>query len=115
MGDTLFDKIIRREITADIVFEDDDVLGFRDINPQAPLHVLFIPRRRSLPTLDAAGADDALLLGKLLLAAAAFARGAGYADSGYRCVVNCNRDGGQTVYHLHIHLLAGRPLHWPPG
>ena len=115
MGDTLFGKIIRREIPADIVFEDDDVLGFRDINPQAPLHVLFIPKRQSLPTLDAASDADALLLGKLLLAAAAFARGEGYAESGYRCVVNCNRDGGQTVYHLHVHLLAGRPLHWPPG
>jgi len=115
MGDTLFGKIIRREIPADIVFEDDDVLGFRDINPQAPLHVLFVPKRQSLPTLDAASETDALLLGKLLLAAAAFARSEGYADSGYRCVVNCNRDGGQTVYHLHVHLLAGRPLHWPPG
>ncbi len=115
MSDTLFGKIIRREIPADIVFEDDDVLGFRDIHPQAPLHVLFIPKRQPLPTLDAAGADDALLLGKLLLAAAAFARSEGHADSGYRCVLNCNRDGGQTVFHLHIHLLAGRPLHWPPG
>ena len=115
MGDTLFGKIIRREIPADIVFEDDDVLGFRDINPQAPLHVLFVPKRQSLPTLDAAREADALLLGRLLLTAAAFARSEGYADSGYRCVVNCNRDGGQTVYHLHVHLLAGRPLHWPPG
>ncbi len=115
MDDTLFGKIIRREIPADIVFEDDDVLGFRDINPQAPLHVLFIPKRQPLPTLDAASEADAPLLGKLLLTAAAFARSEGYADSGYRCVLNCNRDGGQTVYHLHVHLLAGRPLHWPPG
>ena len=114
MGDTLFSKIIRRELPADIVYEDDEVLAFRDINPQAPLHVLFIPKM-PMPTLDDATPADAELLGKLLLAAAAYARREGVAESGYRTVINCNEDGGQTVYHLHVHLLAGRPLRWPPG
>ena len=114
MGDTLFSKIIRRELPADIVYEDDEVLAFRDINPQAPLHVLFIPKT-PMPTLDDATPADAELLGKLLLAAAAYARREGVAESGYRAVINCNEDGGQTVYHLHVHLLAGRALRWPPG
>jgi histidine triad (HIT) family protein len=114
MGDTLFSKIIRRELPADIVYEDDDVLAFRDINPQAPLHVLFIPKA-PMPTLNEATSADAELLGKLLLAAAAYARREGVAESGYRAVINCNEDGGQTVYHLHVHLLAGRAMHWPPG
>ncbi len=114
MGDTLFGKIIRREIPADIVYEDDDVLAFRDINPQAPLHVLFIPKT-PMPTLNDATADDAPLLGKLLLAAAAYAKREGVAERGYRAVINCNEDGGQTVFHLHVHLLAGRVLRWPPG
>ena len=114
MGDTIFGKIIRREIAADIVFENDDVLGFRDVNPQAPVHVLFIPRK-PLPTLNDAQPGDAELLGKLLLAAADYARQEGLAEKGYRTVINCNEDGGQTVFHLHVHLLAGRRLHWPPG
>jgi histidine triad (HIT) family protein len=114
MSDTLFAKIIRREIPADIVYEDDDVLAFRDINPQAPVHVLFIPKK-PIATLDAAGADDATLLGTLMVAAARWAREQGFAEQGYRCVVNCNAHGGQTVFHLHLHLLAGRQLHWPPG
>lgn len=114
MTDTLFAKIVRREIPADIVYEDDDILAFRDVNPQAPVHVLFIPKR-PLTTLDAAGPADAELLGRLLLAAAAYAREQGVAEQGYRVVVNCNEDGGQTVFHLHLHLLAGRRMHWPPG
>jgi Diadenosine tetraphosphate (Ap4A) hydrolase and other HIT family hydrolases len=114
MADTIFSKIIRREIAADIVFESDDVLAFRDLNPQAPVHVLFIPKR-PLATLNDAAADDAGLLGKLLLAAAEYARQEGFAEQGYRTVINCNEDGGQTVFHLHVHLLAGRRLHWPPG
>jgi histidine triad (HIT) family protein len=114
MGDTLFGKIIRREIPADIVFEDDDVLAFRDVNPQAPVHVLFIPKK-PLASLNDAGASDALLIGKLVLAACQWAKQQGFADDGYRCVINCNRDGGQTVYHLHLHLLAGRQMQWPPG
>ena len=114
MGDTLFGKIIRREIPADIVYEDNDVLAFRDINPQAPVHVLFIPKKE-IATLNEAGDSDAVLLGKLVMAAVAYARSAGLADNGYRCVMNCNRDGGQTVFHVHLHLLAGRQMHWPPG
>ncbi|HZP66915.1 MAG TPA: histidine triad nucleotide-binding protein [Rudaea sp.] len=114
MGDTLFGKIIRREIPADIVYEDDEVLAFRDINPQAPVHVLFIPKK-ALPTLNEAGEGDALLIGKLVVAAARWAKAQGFAESGYRCVINCNRDGGQTVFHLHLHVLAGRQMVWPPG
>src|ERR1700757_2811036 len=100
MGDTLFGKIIRREIPAEIVYEDDEVLAFRDINPQAPVHVLFIPKR-AIKTLDDAADADAALIGNLVLTAARWARQQGFADNGYRCVLNCNRDGGQTVFHLH--------------
>ena len=114
MSDTIFSKIVRREIPADIVYEDDEVLAFRDLNPQAPVHVLFIPKQ-PLATLNDATAGDAELLGKLLLATAAYAKQEGFAERGYRTVVNTNEDGGQTVYHLHVHLLAGRRMHWPPG
>jgi len=114
MGDTIFGKIIRREIPADIVYEDDDVLAFRDLNPQAPVHVLFVPKQ-AIATLEEAKPQDAELLGKLLLAAAAYAREQGFAQDGYRTVINCNEHGGQTVFHLHVHLLAGRRMHWPPG
>lgn len=114
MTDTIFSKIVRREIPADIVYEDDEVLAFRDLNPQAPVHLLFIPKR-PLATLNDATAKDAELLGKLLLAAAAYAKREGLAEQGYRTVINCNEDGGQTVFHLHVHLLAGRRMHWPPG
>lgn len=114
MSDTIFSKIVRHEIPADIVYEDDDVLGFRDTNPQAPVHVLFIPRE-PLATLNDATPAHAPLLGKLLLAAATYAKQEGFAEKGYRTVINCNEDGGQTVFHIHVHLLAGRRLHWPPG
>lgn len=114
MTDTLFDKIIRREIPADIVYEDDDLLAFRDINPQAPVHVLFIPKK-PIATLNDAEESDAMLIGKLVLAASRWAREQGFADDGYRCVMNCNRDGGQTVSHLHLHVLGGRRMTWPPG
>ncbi|CAM5277848.1 histidine triad nucleotide-binding protein [Rhodanobacter lindaniclasticus] len=114
MSDTIFSKIVRREIPADIVYEDDEVLGFRDLNPQAPVHVLFIPKQ-PLATLNDATPAQAALLGKLLLAAAAYAKQEGFAEQGYRTVINCNEDGGQTVFHIHVHLLAGRRLHWPPG
>ena len=114
MSDTIFSKIVRREIPADIVYEDDEVLAFRDLNPQAPVHVLFIPKQ-ALATLNDATAGDAELLGKLLLATAAYAKQEGFAGQGYRTVINTNEDGGQTVYHLHVHLLAGRRMHWPPG
>jgi len=114
MADTLFSKIIRREIPADIVYEDDELLASRDINPQAPVHVLFIPKQ-PIATLNDATDADAELIGKLVLGASRWARQQGFADAGYRCVINCNRDGGQTVSHLHLHVLAGRQMHWPPG
>jgi len=114
MGATIFGKIIRREIPADIVYENDELLAFRDVNPQAPVHVLFIPKR-PIATLDDVTPEDAALLGRLLLAAADYARREGFAEQGYRAVINCNEYGGQTVFHLHVHLLAGRHMHWPPG
>lgn len=114
MTETIFSKIIRREIPADIVYEDDDVLAFRDLNPQAPVHVLFIPKH-AIATLDDATHDDATVLGKLLLAAAAYAREQGFSKDGYRTVINTNGHGGQTVFHIHVHLLAGRQMQWPPG
>ena len=113
MGDTLFGKIIRREIPADIVYEDDHVLAFRDIHPQAPVHVLFVPKK-AVATLNDLQLEDAELAGRLLLAAAAYARKEGFAEDGYRAVINCNGDGGQTVFHLHLHVLAGRKMSWPP-
>ena len=114
MSDTLFTKIIRREIPADIVYEDEHVVGFRDIHPQAPVHVLFVPRE-PVPTLDDLRPEQAALAGRLVLAAAEYARREGFAEAGYRTVINCRDDGGQTVYHIHLHLLAGRALAWPPG
>lgn len=114
MSDTIFSKIIRREIPADIVYEDDDVLGFRDVNPQAPVHVLFIPKQ-PIATLNELDRSTLGLAGQLLLAAAEYAKREGFAEHGYRTVINCGRDGGQTVFHLHVHLLAGRALRWPPG
>ena len=114
MTDTIFAKIVRRDIPADIVYEDEEVLAFRDLNPQAPVHVLFIPKR-AIATLDDATPDDAELLGKLLIAAASYARKQGFEKDGYRTVINTNGHGGQTVFHIHVHLLAGRPMTWPPG
>ena len=114
MPDTLFSKIIRREIPADIVYEDDEILAFRDINPQAPVHVLFIPKK-AIATLNDAGDEDAALIGRLVLAATSWAKAQRLAENGFRIVVNCSRDAGQTVFHLHLHLLAGRQMHWPPG
>jgi histidine triad (HIT) family protein len=114
MSETLFSKIIRREIPAHIVFEDEYVLGFKDIAPQAPTHILFVPKR-AIATLNDATTADAELLGRLLLAASAYAKAQGFAEPGYRVVMNCNHDGGQTVFHVHLHLLAGRAMSWPPG
>jgi diadenosine tetraphosphate (Ap4A) HIT family hydrolase len=110
MTDTLFAKIIRREIPATIVHEDEDVLGFKDIAPQAPVHVLFVPKHEAIPTLDDVKPEQALLLGKLMLAAADYARREGFAQDGYRVVMNCREHAGQTVFHIHLHLLAGAPL-----
>lgn len=109
MSDTIFGKIIRREIPADIVYEDDDLIAFKDISPQAPVHVLFVPKT-PIATLNDLAPGQAELVGKLFLAAAAYAKRLGFADDGYRCVVNCNSHGGQTVFQLHLHLLAGAAL-----
>ncbi len=106
---TIFGRIVRREIPADIVYEDDELIAFRDVAPQAPVHVLFVPKI-PIATLDDLTGDHALLVGKLVLAAAQYARREGFADDGYRIVMNCNRNGGQTVFQLHLHLLAGAPL-----
>jgi histidine triad (HIT) family protein len=114
MTDTIFGKIARGEIPADLVYEDDDLVAFRDISPQAPMHILIIPRK-PIATLNDAGPEDAELIGKLFLAAARVAKEAGIAERGYRTVVNCNAAAGQTVFHLHLHVLGGRPLQWPPG
>lgn len=111
---TLFEKIIAREIPADIVFEDDQCLAFRDISPQAPVHILVIPKK-PIARIGAAQADDQSLLGHLLLAAADIARRENIAPTGYRLVINNGPHGGETVPHLHIHLLGARPLDWPPG
>jgi len=110
MGGTIFHRIIAREIPADIVYEDDEVIAFRDIAPQAPVHVLFVPKAVDIPTLNDLQPSQAELFGRLALAATAYAKREGLAESGYRLVVNCNDDGGQTVYQLHMHLLAGAPL-----
>ena len=113
MSDTIFGKIIRKEIPSDIVYEDDLALAFKDINPQAPTHLLVIPKK-PIPGIDAATDEDRDLLGHLLLTAKKVAEQAGL-SKGYRVVINNGNDGGQTVYHLHLHILGDRPLKWPPG
>lgn len=114
MTDCLFCKMASGDITPDTVYEDDDVLAFRDINPQAPLHVLVIPKQH-VSTLNDLDENHAGLVGKMMLAAARIAQQEGVAEKGYRTVVNCNADAGQTVFHIHLHLLGGRAMHWPPG
>ncbi|EIJ36022.1 histidine triad nucleotide-binding protein [Thiothrix nivea] len=114
MSNCLFCRIVAGEIPAKIAYEDDDVLAFHDINPQAPLHVLIIPRKH-IATINDLATDDAELVGRLYLAAKKIAAEAGYAEEGYRVVMNCGADAGQTVFHIHLHLLAGRHLTWPPG
>ncbi len=111
---TIFGKIIRKEIPAKIIYEDEDVLAFEDIQPQAPVHILVIPKKE-IPTLNDLKSEDAELMGKLFLVAQKIAKEQGFAEQGYRTVFNCNEDGGQTVNHIHLHLLAGRSLTWPPG
>lgn len=114
MTDCLFCKFISREIQPDVVYEDDDVLGFRDINPQAPTHILIVPKRH-ISTLNDLQVEDAGLVGKLYLAAKKVAADEGIAKPGYRTLINCNAEAGQTVFHIHLHLLGGRPMSWPPG
>ena len=114
MKETIFDKIIRKEIPANIVYEDDEILAFKDINPQAPIHILIIPKKQ-IPTINNIELEDVELMGKLVYRAKLIARELGVADEGYRLVFNCNTNGGQEVYHIHLHLLAGRSMQWPPG
>ncbi len=114
MSETIFSKIINREIPADVVFENDRILAFRDINPQAPVHVLIIPKK-AIPTINDISPEDTPLIGELFVVARQLAAQEGIDESGYRTVFNCNRDGGQEVYHLHLHLLGGRAMQWPPG
>ena len=114
MSEDLFLKIISRDIPADIVYESDDVLAFRDVNPQAPLHVLIIPKTH-IRTINDMQTSDAELFGKLFLAAREIAIEQGVAEDGYRVVMNCNSAAGQTEFHVHLHLLGGRNLGWPPG
>ena len=114
MSDCLFCKILEGEIPADIVFENDDVLAFRDVNPQAPTHILIIPRKHISTTNDLTENDE-VIMGKLFNTAKVIAAQEGVSDDGYRMVVNCNEKAGQTVFHIHMHLLAGRSMTWPPG
>lgn len=113
-NDTIFGKIVRKEIPAKIVYETDKVLAFRDVNPVAPTHILVIPKR-PIESLAGATAEDKELLGELLLEAAEVARREGLEDAGYRIVTNVGKNGGQTVFHLHLHLIGGRHCQWPPG
>jgi histidine triad (HIT) family protein len=111
---TLFEKIIARQIPADIVYEDEDTLAFKDIAPQAPVHVLVVPKR-PIPKVGDATPEDIPVLGQLLWAAAEVARRLGLDEHGYRLVINNGEGAGQTVFHVHVHLLGGRELTWPPG
>ncbi len=114
MSDCLFCKIIDGEISADVVYQNDQVLAFRDINPQAPVHVLLIPKRH-IATLNDLNTEDGELIDQLYLAAKQVALELDVAEKGYRTLINCNHDGGQDVFHIHMHLMAGRRMGWPPG
>lgn len=112
--DCIFCKIANKEIPSTVVYEDDDVIAFNDLNPEAPVHILVIPKKH-INSLDAASAEDQQLLGKLLLSIQTIARQQGIAENGYRVVNNCGEQGGQTVMHLHFHLMGGREMLWPAG
>jgi histidine triad (HIT) family protein len=114
MTDCLFCKIIEREIPASIVYEDDRLLAFNDINPQAPTHVLVVPKRH-IATLNDMSAGDDKIVGEMIRRAAAIAKERGISAGGFRTVFNTNREAGQTVFHVHLHLIGGRMMHWPPG
>ena len=114
MSDCLFCKFVTGEIKPNVVYEDDEVLAFRDVNPQAPTHILVIPKHH-IATLNDLRPEDAELIGKLHLAAQKVAENEGIAEPGYRTLINCNAEAGQTVFHIHLHLLGGRPMGWPPG
>jgi histidine triad (HIT) family protein len=114
VADCLFCKIAAGDIPAAIVHQDDHLVAFRDINPQAPMHLLVVPRRHVATLNDLAGTEDGLV-GEMVRRAAALAKDHGYDQRGYRTVFNCNAEAGQTVFHIHLHVLGGRPLAWPPG
>lgn len=114
MADSIFTKIINREIPAAIEYEDDDIIAFGDIQAQAPVHILIVPKKHIVTVNDIVEAD-AVLIGRMVLAAAHIARIKEIDQSGYRLVMNCNADGGQSVFHIHMHLLGGRKMTWPPG
>lgn len=114
MTDCIFCKMASGEIQPDVVYEDDQVLAFKDISPQAPVHVLIVPRQH-IASINELQAEHGAVVGRMFLAAAEVAKRLDIADSGYRTVMNCNSDGGQTVYHLHLHVLGGRRMNWPPG
>lgn len=114
MDDCLFCKMVSGEIKPDVLYENDDVLAFRDINPQAPVHILIIPKRH-VSTLNDLEERDAGMIGKLFLAAKNVAAQEGIDEAGYRTLINCNEQGGQVVFHIHLHLLGGRRMGWPPG
>ena len=112
---TIFSKIINKEIPADIVFESENILAFKDINPKAPVHILIIPKIEIPKVTDIKGNEHAALLGEMIDAANKIAKQMKIADDGFRLVFNCGNNGGQDVYHLHLHLLGGRKMNWPPG
>ena len=112
--ETIFSKIIRKEIPADIVYEDEYCLAFKDISPQAPVHILLIPKEQ-LDRLSNANADHKKVLGHMLTKVSEIAKAAGVKENGYRLIINDGNDGGQTVYHLHMHIMGGRQMTWPPG
>ena len=114
MSETIFDKIISRDIPAEIIYEDNNYLAFNDINPQAPIHILIIPKKR-IPTINDIQLNDSDLIAGLFLTAKNIAIQKGIDQDGYRLVLNCNENGGQSVYHIHLHLIGGRKLSWPPG
>ena len=115
MEHCLFCKIAKKEIPADVVYEDDNIIVIKDINPQAPVHVLIIPRTEAIPTLNDLKPENKDLVGHMFLVAKKLAGELGIAEDGYRCVINCNEGAGQSVFQLHMHVLGGRPMAWPPG
>jgi len=114
MEGCIFCRIVAKEVQSKIAYEDEDVFAFHDINPQAPVHVLIVPRKH-IPSLNEASEEEQILLGKMMLVAQKLAKELGVAENGYRLVLNTNRGAGQSIFHIHLHLLGGRLFHWPPG
>ena len=110
----IFCKIAKKELPADVIYESDNIIAFKDIKPKAPYHILIIPKKH-IPTLDDISEQDQIILGKMFLVARDIARSLGINERGYRTVFNCKSDAGQEVYHLHLHLMGGRKMRWPPG